>query len=246
MRFAISTPMLTPRRVSSSPRIDGPGRTVTNAALVFAIAMAACGDDDVGAEAHAAPLDQVAQPPATVRFAAVTAEGVGCPPGSWSYSENAQNNTLSFNFHDFSVIIDPTMSSGSTACTLVIKVEVPEKTAFSLARVRYQAQAQLTGGMFAYKSSVYSFDENTVDPAIVYRNQVKGPALEVVTLDDIFDTNKGTFVWSGCAEDSTLRIKTTLSVQNSRPPQDGLFQLGYLDATIAPSLQVTLYTRPCS
>lgn len=239
--------MLTSRRAPSSPRIDRPGRIATSAALAFAIATAACGDDDVPAQAHAAPLDQVAQPPATaVRFAEVTAEGVGCPPGSWSYSENAQNNTLSFNFHDFSVIVDPTMTSGSTACTLVIKVDVPEKTSFSLARVRYQAQAQLTGGMFAYKSSVYSFDENTIDPAIVYRNQVKGPALEVVTLDDIFDMNKGTFVWSGCAADSTLRIKTTLSVQNARPPQDGLFQLGYLDATIAPSLQVTLYTRPCS
>jgi hypothetical protein len=216
------------------------------AALTCAIATAACVDEDAGAEAHVVPLAQVvAQPVTAVRFAAVTAEGVGCPPGSWSYSENAQNNTLSFNFHDFSVIIDPTMTSASSACTLVIKVDVPENTSFSLARVRYQAQAQLTGGMFAYKSSVYSFDENTVDPAIVYRNQVKGPALEVVTLDDLFDTNKGTFVWSGCAEDSTLRIKTTLSVQNARPPQDGLFQLGYLDATIAPSLQVTLYTRPC-
>ncbi len=169
--------------------------------------------------------------PQGVYFADVSANGTGCPAGSWDVGISEDGETFTLRFSQYEATVEPGQARDVKDCKLDIKLKSPEGLSYSVASFYYQGYVFLEKeGMRARQVASYSFDgnrrENRAD-----RNEVTGP------LDDsyLFASELGPAqrAWSPCGTDDTLHIATRLVMRND-PQNSGS---GYVNsATVDGSL----------
>ncbi len=151
--------------------------------------------------------------PQGVYFADVTANGTGCPSGTWDVAISEDGETFTLRFNAYEAQVSPGVASDIKDCTLDIDLGSPEGLSYSVSSFYYQGYVLLDRpGMIARQTANYSFRgarENNAD-----RNEVTGPADEsYLFVDEVGPARRA---WSPCRRDDTLRVKTRLVMKNNR------------------------------
>lgn len=157
-------------------------------------------------------------------FINVTANGTGCPDGTWdvAISEDGETFTLRFNAYE------ATVSAGTLVdvkdCRIDLQLKSGEGTQFSVASFAYQGFVFLEkDGMAAQQSANYFF--RRARPRNVNTNQLRGPKEEAYTFtDDVRMSGE----WSACGREDTLHVDTRLQMENDR----GMTGEGYINSAV--------------
>jgi hypothetical protein len=174
-------------------------------------------------------LDQADVPnPSGVYVASVTANGTGCPAGSWQGWISDDGQTFLVTFQGYEATVFPGVAFAVKDCTLSINLKTPAGLSFAVTSFRHHGFAFLEkAGMKARQTAKYYFMGNpTAAPEL--RSDISGPfddAFEVG--DEVAVENR---VWSECGTERTLNAQTRLVLQNDSE-EDGS---GFLD-TVAVS-----------
>jgi hypothetical protein len=180
--------------------------------------------------------------PAGVYFANITANGTGCPDGTWDVgiSDDGQTFTLAFSAYEAQVAEGQAMDRKD--CELVIALGSTGGLSYSVASFYYQGYILLDQGMDARQTASYFFDrgDNEHDQS---RNDVGGPFDDSYLFQD--DIPAGRQVWSPCDRAANLHVRTGIIMRNN-PQNTGE---GYInDSTVDGSLSIkwALNWRRCN
>ncbi|MET0340479.1 MAG: DUF4360 domain-containing protein [Polyangiales bacterium] len=198
--------------------------------------------DDGEAQALQAPTSQTTlRNPDGVYFADVTANGTGCPAGTWQTSLSPDGQTFTTTFSAYETMVDPQTMISIKDCYLAIKLHTPQGLSFSVTNFYYAGYALLEQGITGRQFASYYFQGNPVQQAQV-RTDLSGPYDSSYLFTDevpITDT-----VWSPCGTTRDLNVVTRLRLQNSNPRRNGYMNLSAIDGSA--KLVVKLAWRECT
>lgn len=158
-------------------------------------------------------------------FAEVTANGTGCPAGTWETAISDDGKTFTTTFSAYEAILDPTKAVAIKDCQLGITLHSPQGLSFAVDSFYYQGYAYLdSSGMTARQTANYYFMGNPLNHAEL-RTDLRG----VFDDDYLFQDDVGIadLVWSPCGLDRNLNVTTRLRIQNN-PRRTGT---GYMNLT---------------
>lgn len=190
-------------------------------ALAASVGTAGCAADQAepGAgeelgEANAALGEGVDVPnPSGVYFAKVTANGTGCPAGTWDAAISADGKAFTLTFSQYEAQLEPGQSMQIKDCSIGIDLKTPSGFSFAVNSFHYQGYALLDqSGMTAQQTAKYYFQGNPV-PAIENRSNMSGPYDNSYLFSDqigIVD-----LVWSPCGATRRLNANTRLVLRNN-------------------------------
>jgi hypothetical protein len=193
-----------------------------------AACVAGCAEDagDIGSSTSSALGSGIDVPnPSGAYFANITANGTGCPAGSWDAAISPDGTAFTVTFSAYEASVTPGQAMVVKDCTLSIDLRTPQGFSFSVSSFHYQGYALLdTPGMSARQTAKYYFMGNPV-PAKEERSDMAGP----YDNDYLFSDEIGVadLVWSPCGAERTLQAQTRLVLQNN-PQQSGS---GYLNTS---------------
>jgi hypothetical protein len=207
--------------------------SVSLVALVACVGASGCAADTTAdsadepmGEASSELGSTVAVPnPSGAYFASVTANGTGCPAGSWEAGISDDGKAMTVTFSQYEAIVNPGQAFSIKDCTLSIDLKTPSGFSFSVSSFYYQGYGILDQpGMTAKQTAKYYFRGNPV-PARELRSDMVGP------FDNsyVFQDNIGLvdLVWSPCGASRTLNAQTRLMIQNNAQKSGS----GYLNTT---------------
>jgi hypothetical protein len=163
-------------------------------------------------------------------FAHVTANGTGCPAGTWDAAISPDGETFTVSFSQYETMVDPGQSFSIKDCTLAIDVNSPNGLSFAVNSFYYQGYALLDQpGMTAKQTAKYYFQGNPVG-AVENRSDMNGP------FDNsyVFADNIGVadLVWSPCGATRRLNAQTRLILtNNAQHSGSGYLNNATIDAT---------------
>jgi hypothetical protein len=161
---------------------------------------------------HPGPEDLVG--PQSVYFAKVTANGTGCPDGSWDVgiSDDGQTFTLAFSSYEAQVASGQQMDIKD--CTLDINLNSPAGLSYSVASFYYQGYILLDDGMSARQTASYYFDrDHQHGQHDASKNDITGPFDDSYLFADEIGMERR--VWSPCGQNDTLHVSTRLIMRNN-------------------------------
>lgn len=172
---------------------------------------------------HGRGPQEVTQPEGAY-FINVTANGTGCPDGTWDVAISEDGETFTLRFNAYEATIAAGQAVDLKDCRIDIQLRSGEGTQFAVAQFAYQGFVFLEkDGMSAEQSANYFF--RRVRPRLVNTNQLRGPKEEsYIFTDDIRAGGE----WSACGRDDTLHVDTRLQVRNDR----GLTGEGYINSAV--------------
>jgi hypothetical protein len=181
---------------------------------LFALSSSGCAastDEELGEISQDVKKAKHLVQPQGVYFADVTANGTGCPAGTWDVAVSADGETFTARFNAFEVQMEPGQPSAMKDCQLDIKLGSAEGLSYSVASFYYQGYAFLEkDGMQARHTAAYFFKGNKENKAD--GNQMLGPFDDSYLFAD--EVGPSRRVWSKCKRDETLHVKTALLLQN--------------------------------
>lgn len=192
-------------------------------------------------QAPASSTGPVLRDPAGTYFAQVTANGTGCPPGSWVTSLADDGTTFTTTFSKYEAQVTPTTTFSAKDCNLAIKLHSPQGLSYSVASFYYSGYAYLEKGISGRQFASYYFQGNPAQSAQL-RTDLVGPYD-----DDYLFTDKVAVtdaVWSPCGVDRDLNVVTRLRLVNSSPRGTGYMNLSTVDASV--KLVLKLAWRTCT
>ena len=203
-------------------------------ALVATVGASGCAADSTGPDADAEEMGEssaalgstVTVPnPSGAYFASVTANGSGCPAGTWDAAISDDGKAFTVTFSSYEAIVEPGQSFSIKDCSLAIDLKTPNGLSFSISSFHYQGYAILDQPcMTARQTAKYYFMGNPV-PARELRSDMVGPYDNSYVFSDqigIVD-----LVWSPCGTQRRLNAQTRLVLQNNRTKSGS----GYLNTT---------------
>jgi hypothetical protein len=165
--------------------------------------------------------------PSGAYFARITANGTGCPAGTWDASISPDGKAFTVTFSKYESIVEPGQLFSIKDCNLAIDLRTPEGFSFSVSSFHYQGYALLDqAGMSAKQTAKYYFQGNPV-PAKENRSELKGSYDDSYVFSD--QIGIADLVWSPCGAQRTLNAATRLVLQNN-PAKTGT---GYLNTASA-------------
>jgi hypothetical protein len=175
-------------------------------------------EDDLSVEDEEAVLLGVAQQPLVVPdpngtyFAEVTANGTGCPAGTWETAISEDGKTFTTTFSSYEAMIEPNRTIAIKDCQLGIKLHSPQGLSFAVDSFYYQGYAYLDTGVTGRQTANYYFMGNPLNHAEL-RTDLRGPYDD----DYLFQDDVGILdlVWSPCGVERNLNVTTRLRVQNN-------------------------------
>jgi hypothetical protein len=182
--------------------------------------------------------------PSGAYFASVTANGTGCPAGSWEAGISPDGKAFTVTFNGYEALVEPGKAFAIKDCTLGINLKTPEGFSFSVSDFAYQGYAILDQpGMTAKQTAKYYFMGNPL-PAVEQRSDMVGP------YDDsyIFSDHIGVadLVWSPCGAQRTLNAQTRIVLQNNtQKTGSGYLNTTSVDAQIKTVFRFGLTWRRC-
>ena len=186
-------------------------------------------------------------PAPNVYFASITANGTGCPDGSWDVGISPDGQTFTLAFSAYEAQVTSGQAVDMKNCTLDVNLASKDSSAdglsFAVASFYYQGYILLDQGMVARQSASYYFDEEgDHDEHDQSENNVTGPFDNSYLFQN--DLQAGRQVWSRCGAADTLHIKTQIMLRNN--PQnsgDGYINHSTVDGSL--SFKWALVWRRC-
>ena len=223
------------------------------AASLAALGAVGCAQDADGLDTASAQDGDATEPAAlqapggskTVRdpggsyFADITANGTGCPAGTWDTQLSQDGQTFTTTFSAFETEVDRTRAVSIKNCLLAIKLHSPQGLSYSVQDFYYSGYAFLEEGVDARLVSQYYFQGNPAENQQPETTFV-GPKDDTYLIQDSRKQIEAQPVWSPCGVDRNLIINTTIRLLNTSSPRRN----GYLNLTKAFGLK--LAWRRCS
>ena len=185
-----------------------------------------------------------------VYFVSVSAQGSGCPAGSWKVrvSPDGEVFTLTFSKYELSLQPEQTASLKTLACNLALELNSPAGTSYAVTKLAYQGYVKMDSGMTAEQSAYYTFTGagavNVDGPEIrSSKNVIKGPYDDSFLFEDNVSTTA--LNWSDCATERALLVETRLRLQNGTPKGGGYLNLSSIDGETGGKIILALQTRSC-
>ena len=192
---------------------------VTLTAAFACVGAAGCTADSTEGEEISAGAEQnlsstIEVPnPSGVYFASVTANGTGCPSGSWEAAISEDGKAFTLTFSQYEALVEPGQLIAVKDCAIGIDLKTPSGFSFAVSGFHYQGYAILEkAGMTAKQSAKYYFMGNPV-PAVEDRETLRGPYDNSYVFNDAVGV--ADLVWSPCGATRRLNANTRLTVRNN-------------------------------
>jgi hypothetical protein len=175
-------------------------------------------------------------------FASVTANGSGCPAGTWDAAISDDGQTFTLRFSQYETTIDPGQAIAIKDCQLAIKLHSPQGLSYAVSSFYYSGYAFLdSSGMNAAQTAKYYFQGNPI-ASNENRSDLRGP----LDKEYVFSDNVGTvdLVWSKCGVDRDLNVATRVLLRNNtRKTGSGYISNTTVDGSV--ELKFKLSWRSC-
>lgn len=198
--------------------------------------------DGAASDVEGSALELVAQDPNVPYFASVTANGTGCPRGTWAANIDPKGETFTLTFSAYETMVEPGQLIKVKDCQIAVQLHSPQGLSYSIGDFFYKGYAFLDrSGMTATQTAGYYFQGNPVD-AVSARTDLRG----AFDAEYLFQDTIGIadLVWSPCGTDRLLNVPTRIIVKNNSSKTG----TGYLNTlSVDGSLQLVfrLHWRRC-
>jgi hypothetical protein len=217
------------------------------AVSLLAVAVSGCAaapvssSDEVGMTAAALTPVVVPNPNAPY-FISVTANGTGCPVGTWDAAVADDGETFTVRFSAYEASISPGAARSIKDCQLAIKLNSPQGLSYSVSKLFYSGYAALdTAGMTARQTASYYFQGNPLASSDG-RTDLTGPTDNSFVYND--SVGIADLVWSKCGASRDLNVATRMIINNNRAKSgSGYMNTSAVDGSI--SLKFRLSWRSC-
>lgn len=224
--------------------------------VVSALGAIGCAADDSSVDADAAedqdalalvaPIEQQATTPnaSAPFFASVTANGTGCPRGSWETDISSDGLTFTTTFDQYFAEVADGQRSAFKDCNLTVKLRSPSGISYAVSDFYYQGLVSLEEGVRAFQTANYYFQGNPV-PSVdkEKRTDLTGPVTRSYLFQDKVRTVDA--VWSPCGLDRNLNIVTRLGLQKSSSTGEGYINVSNINGSVEGKVVVKLSYRKC-
>jgi hypothetical protein len=173
--------------------------------------------------------------PSGAYFAKVSANGTGCPAGTWDASISGDGKAFTVTFSAYEAIVEPGAALSIKDCTIGLDLRT-----FSVSKFHYQGYALLDKrGMTARQTAKYYFQGNPV-PARELRSDMNGPYDRSYVFSDTIGVSD--LVWSACGESRRLNAQTRLVLRNnSAKTGSGYLNTSSVDGTVSTPLRFVFW-----
>jgi hypothetical protein len=197
-------------------------------------------DDDLEVIAAAQVVPPVPDPNG-ISFASVTANGTGCPRGTFSTRIAQDGLTFTTTFSAYKVAVEPDIDFDVRDCQLAIKLHSSQNRSYSIQTFTYRGFARLSTGVTGRQSANYYFQGASIEPAKEKRTDLVGPYEGAFEFEDQVAARDR--VWSPCGVDRDLNVRTRVELRNGSPRGSGVMSLNEIDG--AARVEFKVVTRPC-
>lgn len=219
------------------------------ATLLFGAAWGCAADAPDPSEDEAVASSTVSQTievvsPSGAYFASITANGSGCPAGTWEAAISPDGQAFTVTFSAYETTLSPGQATSIADCALGIDVHTPSGTSFSVGEFFYQGYALLDQtGMRATQSARYSFQGAPL-VARQNRSELQGPYDNAYLFSDRVSVND--LVWSPCGATRRLNAQTQLTLRNNAARTgSGYLNTTSVDGTIRTTFVIRLNWMSC-
>lgn len=177
-------------------------------------------------------------------IADVTANGTGCPRGTWDVGLAPSGDTLTATFSHYEVTIEDGTRIRFKDCNLSVRMHAPHDVSYAVGAFHAQGYAFLEQGVKGFFTASYAMQGNPIaslDSARRY--DLSGPVDRSFLLQDL-PTEVDT-VWSPCGLDRNLQVVTRLGLQKSQDRGTGYLNLSDIDGEVSGKLVIRIKTRRC-
>jgi hypothetical protein len=182
-------------------------------------------DEEMGGTTQALGQSVDVPNPSGAYFARITANGTGCPSGTWDAGISDDGHAFTVTFSAYEAIVEPGKAFSIKDCTLSIDLNTPSGFSFAVNEFHYQGYATLdSAGMSAKQSAKYYFRGNPV-PGTEFVSDMQGPFDDSYLINNEVPT--ANLVWSPCGATRTLNAQTRLVLKNNASKTGS----GYLNAS---------------
>jgi hypothetical protein len=224
---------------------------VSLTAALACVGAAGCTADSSDASEDAVPQAQeltqtveVANP-SGVYFASVTANGTGCPQGSWDAAISEDGKAFTLTFSQYEALMEPGQSMAIKDCAIGIDLKTPSGFSFAVSGFHYQGYAILDkAGMTARQTAKYYFQGNPT-PAVENREDMSGPYDDSYVFSDKIGI--ADLVWSPCGTTRRLNANTRLVLRNNwQKTGTGYLNTTSVDGEVKTKFVFDLSWRTCA
>jgi hypothetical protein len=176
---------------------------------------AATAGEEPAEEAPVADGERVPAP-LVPRLVAVTANGTGCPAGTWSASVAADGSSFRVGLTGMTATVAPGSSFTIKDCQLAIDVEVPAGLQFALSEIGFFAKETLDSDGMSVRQSVKHYFQGDPADGVEHAREVAGPRSNSPWSYGLRDRiAEADAVWSPCGGGRTLNVQTRLFLRNN-------------------------------
>ena len=144
-------------------------------------------------------------------FAEVTANGTGCPAGTWNTAISGDGQTFTATFNSYAAFVSPETGFAVKDCLLAIKLKSPEQLTYSVQSFRFSGYAYLQEGVTASQTATFYVQGNPGN-SIEARQDLNGPFNSAYNLNA--EAELGRKLWSPCSAERSLNVQTRLRLRN--------------------------------
>jgi hypothetical protein len=152
-------------------------------------------------------------------FASVTANGTGCPAGTWETVISPDGKAFTTKFNAYEAKVDASSTIAVKNCQVTVKLHSPRGQSYRVKKFAFDGHAFLEEGVKARYIAQYYFQGNPVASEQI-RVDLAGPVDERYVFEDTLHTTASA-VWSPCSVDRNLNINTTLRLQSGDTKKTG-------------------------
>ena len=201
--------------------------------------------DEPGAESAQELSQTIAVPnPSGVYFANVTANGTGCPAGTWSAAISEDGKAFTLTFSQYEALVEPGKLLAIKDCAIGIDLRTPSGFSFAVTGFHHQGYALLDkAGMTARQSAKYYF---MGDPTggVEKQSELAGPYDDAYTFSD--EIGVANLNWSPCGTTRRLNANTRLFLRNNfRKTGTGYLNTTSVDGEMKTQFVFDLTWRTC-
>jgi len=153
-------------------------------------------------------------------FANATANGTGCPAGTWDTSISVEGDEVSATFSAFEHEVSPSSTVAVKDCQLNIALHMPPGLSFAPRSYLVEGYAVLEDGV-NLRMLTNAYFSGTPSDNSEARTELQGPYDDTFLLEGLHKD----LVFSPCGKDRNLQFRVTGRLQNSQPPRDGYFSV---------------------
>jgi hypothetical protein len=218
-------------------------RITLSALALLATACSSPPPSDGQGEAVGSVSQEVVLPnPNGIYFANITANGTGCPAGTWEANIDPAGETFTLTFSQYETSLSPGQRISVKDCQLGIKLHSPQGLSYSISSFFYSGYAYLDSvGMSGRQTAKYYFQGNPID-GLEARTDLVGRFDDAYTYEDSVPVVD--LVWSPCGSDRMLNVSTRVITINN-PGKTGTAYMNTLAVDGSVQLKFRLSWRTC-